>query len=549
MSKPKNLFLLLVLVGAWMLPGVVGRDPWKADEAYTFGLVLNIVETGDHVVPKLAGEPFMQKPPLFFSTAAVLGKLFSPVFDLRTGARLATAFYLAITLLALGLIGREVNGTGNGWWTPVLFMGSLGLDYFHIAHMLITDVLLVCGFAVATYGLLLVRGSPIRAGIVTGTGIGIAFMSKGLLGPGLIGVTMLLMPLLFRAWRTKEYLVCLAITGLAVLPWVLIWPCVLYAKSPALFNEWFIDNNFGRFLGASKLGLSNKIGMNDSRCNFVLLLPAITWPAFPLGCWLLWKERKAAVLNPNVQLPLIMLIVVTLILTSSRNGRSLYGLPLTVPASVLGALGIKYLSERFAAGFYRVALALFGFAGAALWLGWLAFTTGQPAFLWQKLHAAFPDFERGFHSSAFVAGSVLTVLWIGWMWKQQRDAPANAVVNWTVGLSLGYGLVMTLWLPVLESNMSYRHLAPLRSVVPQKGECVASIGLGEPQRAMLHYYAGLQTVRQEEHPDVSCNWFLVLSDYRVPQRPLPPGGPWELVWESVHSRKELFRLFRKTAAK
>lgn len=548
MSPPKTILLLLLLIAAWMLPGVIGRDPWKADEAYTFGLVLNIMETGDHVVPRLAGEPFMQKPPLFFSTAAVLGKVFSPLLDVRSGARLATAFYLGITLLALGFAGREVNGKGFGWWTPVLFMGSLGLDYFHIAHMLITDVLLVCGFAVALCGLLLTLRLPVRAGVVTGTGVGMAFMAKGLLGPGLIGVTMLAMPVLFRAWRTRQFLICLSVAGLAVLPWVLVWPWSLYAQSPALFNEWFFDNNLGRFLGASKLGLSNKIGMDNSRCNFFLLLPAITWPAFPLGCWLLWKERGAALRNPRVQLPLVMLLVITVILTASRNGRSLYGLPLTVPASVLGALGIRFLTEKFALGAYRCTLVIFGFAAAAIWVGWCALTTGQPAFVWRKLHAAFPDYERGFHLGGFLAGAALTILWMVWMKAQPKHAPSGTVVNWTAGLSLGYGLVMTLWLPVLESNMSYRHLAPLRAVLPPSRDCVASSGLGEPQRAMLHYYAGVQTLRVEEHPGAKCDWFLMLTDFRVPQRPVPPGGPWELVWENVHSRKELFRLFKRTGA-
>jgi 4-amino-4-deoxy-L-arabinose transferase-like glycosyltransferase len=51
--------LFLLLVAVWLLPGLIGRDPWKADEAYTYGLVLHIIETGDHVVPTLAGEPFL----------------------------------------------------------------------------------------------------------------------------------------------------------------------------------------------------------------------------------------------------------------------------------------------------------------------------------------------------------------------------------------------------------------------------------------------------------------------------------------------------------
>jgi len=56
------------LVVAWLLPGLVGHDPWKPDEAYTFGLIFHIRETGDWLVPTLAGEPFVEKPPLYFWT-------------------------------------------------------------------------------------------------------------------------------------------------------------------------------------------------------------------------------------------------------------------------------------------------------------------------------------------------------------------------------------------------------------------------------------------------------------------------------------------------
>src|SRR5258708_19976731 len=66
---------LYCLISAWMLFGLFGRDPWKPDEAYTFGVVNHIVQTGDWVVPHLAGEPFMEKPPLFFVTSAAFIRL------------------------------------------------------------------------------------------------------------------------------------------------------------------------------------------------------------------------------------------------------------------------------------------------------------------------------------------------------------------------------------------------------------------------------------------------------------------------------------------
>jgi len=41
------LFLLLVLT--WMLPGLVGHDPWKVEEAINFGAVLEMLRSGDWI--------------------------------------------------------------------------------------------------------------------------------------------------------------------------------------------------------------------------------------------------------------------------------------------------------------------------------------------------------------------------------------------------------------------------------------------------------------------------------------------------------------------
>ena len=70
--------------------------------------------------------------------------------------------------------------------------GSLG--YLQHAHQLITDNALMAGMAIGIYGL------ARAAGFWLGTGAGIAFLSKGLLGPGLLGLTAVASSRC-RAWR------------------------------------------------------------------------------------------------------------------------------------------------------------------------------------------------------------------------------------------------------------------------------------------------------------------------------------------------------------
>jgi len=64
MMMSQRAMLVALLCAAWILPGLIGRDPWKPDEAHTFGVVYELLRGGSWVVPTLAGEPFVEKPPL-----------------------------------------------------------------------------------------------------------------------------------------------------------------------------------------------------------------------------------------------------------------------------------------------------------------------------------------------------------------------------------------------------------------------------------------------------------------------------------------------------
>ena len=135
---PVKVWLYVLLCVTWLATGLIGHDPWKPDEAYTFGIIYSILQSGDWLVPTLAGETFLDKPPLFYMTAAVFAKLFSPLLPLHDGARLASGFYVALTLLFTGLAGRELFGKDRGWAAVIILIGCLGL--LVNAHLMSTDL-------------------------------------------------------------------------------------------------------------------------------------------------------------------------------------------------------------------------------------------------------------------------------------------------------------------------------------------------------------------------------------------------------------------------
>ena len=347
-------------------------------------------------------------------------------------------------------------------------------------------------------------------------------------------------------WRTRRYLGCLAVAAVASLPWVLVWPLVLCQRSPELFKQWFLDNNLGRFLGAARVGRPNSLGLGGERYNFFFALPWFAWPAFPLACLFLWKSGRDAWRRPDVQLGALGLLIILLVLSVSRNSRTLYGLPMLVPACLLGAFGMAELSPRWTARSRAFCAVAFGVPAGAAWVCWLLQLLGWlPAALREKLHQQVPEYQPVFQFWAFLSALAATTLWTLWMRRQPRDDSRTAGLNWCAGLSLCFLLATTLFLPLLESNMSYRHLAALRPIVAGIHGPVMSSGLGEPQRAMFDYYCGLRTTRLEINPNADNDWWLTQTDARTPEGRELKGPPWNLVAETVHSRKELFRLYQR----
>ena len=539
-GSPPAIGLLWVigLCAAWILLGLVGHDPWKPDEAYGFGLVYSYLQGADWLVPMLAGEAFVEKPPLYYLTSAALAKLLSGWLPLHDGARLASGLYVGLTLVFTGLTARELWGKGYGRISALVMIASLGL--LVRTHQLITDVALLAGFSIALYGLALAPRRPGWGGGIVGTGIGVGFMAKGLLVPGVMGIAALSLPLLARDWRTRRYGLTLLVALLAASPWLAVWPALLYMHSPQLFNEWLWINNLGRFAGFAHLGTSNESGYYFS------ILPWFAWPALPLALWTLWRYGPRQWGNPAILLPLTVFLLMLGVLSAASEGRDVYALPLLPPLAVLGAAAVDSLRKGAASALDWFSVMTFSLFGALLWAGWFSTLYGHPAELAAWFSRQQPGFVTPFHGMAFALALVLTLLWVAVLARMKRGA-LRAVVTSALGLTLVWGLLATVWLPWLDAGKSYRGMiASMQGALPQGYDCLASRNLGEPQRAMLHYLAGIMTVREEVAPGVRCTLLLVQGGADARENDLGPG--WRLIWQGnrLGDNSERFRLFQRT---
>lgn len=530
----------LALCIVWVFTGLLPHDPWKPDEAYTFGLVLHILQTGDWVVPTLAGEPFLDKPPVFFLTAAGFAMLLGGVFDLHDAARLAAGFYMSIALAFVSLAARELYGREHGWVAPLALIGCVGL--LIRAHQMITETALLAGLAIGLYGLCLSLRRPALAGIALGTGAGLGFMAKGLFAPALLGLCALLLPLLFSSWRRRAHLLVLAAAFVAALPWLSAWPLALHARSPELFSEWFWVNNFGRFLGLDDLSTESAPG------EYFVMLLWYAWPALPLAAWVLWQRGREAWVTPQLQLPVLVFLVTFVALSVSADARELYAMPMLLPLSLLAAASIDAL-KRSAANFLDwFGIMTFGLLALVLWTAYIALMTGWPARLSVRLSDLHPGFVPYFDPVVLAIGAAATLFWIGLVWRVGRSN-RRAIINWASGLTLFWVLTNLFFLSFIDHGKSYRGMIDeMKPHVPAAYGCMASQNLGESQRALLHYFAGVTTRRIEREPPALHECELLLWQGWARDRE-PFGEPWVKLWEGARpgDRKELYRLYRREA--
>lgn len=526
--------LLALLCLAWILPGLVGHDPWKPDEAYTFGVVYEILQGGSWIVPRLAGEAFLNEPPFFHLTAAAVARLVSPLLPLHDAARLATGFYMTAVFVFCALAGRELNGERYGTIAALLLLGCFGLVLR--SHQLITDVAALCGFAVAHYGFALALRRPVVGGAWLGIGAGLVFMTQGPLEAGILAAVAGLLPLA-PPWRTRSYAAAAGVALAVAAPWCVIWPMLLLQHSPALFEQWFWTHNFGRLYGDFEQGFT----------YYLRILPWYAWPVWPIALWTLWRARIAGFGQPGVAMPVLSFVVMLAMLSGAPEVRELHALPLLVPLTLLATPTADSLRRGAANAWYWFGVMGCTFGVLVAWFYWSGLELGVPARLHAHLHRMQPGYDPGFKVLPFALGVTYTLAWFAFLLGLRRSAE-RPVYIWAAGVTTLWALLAILFVGWIDTGKSYRTMvASLQEALPAKYDCIASRELGESQRAMLHYYAGIITHRVEAPgPRRSCSLMLVQGH---PRSETPPAGNWRKIWEGARpgDKDERYRLYQRTA--
>lgn len=521
--------LLLILCAIWILFGLIGHAPWKPIESTSISIVKNILDTGNFVAPLAADAPKLESPPLYYLTAAVSAKFFSPWLALHDGARLINAIWLSIALLMVGMTGRELWSRGVGRHATFIMIGTIGLVMS--AHSINNEVAHLTSLATGFYALALAKRRPWRASVLFAAALSAGFLAYGLMPLLILLSSAFMLPLLFNAWRnTRFFKFLVTAILLASLPsagWLLTFR---YFQAP-LFNQWWHSD-------LMHFGESNHF-------YFARILLWFAWPALPLALLGLWRYRRQLLTQLKFQLMLVFFISSLIFLGLGADSKDIHALPLLLPLVALAAGSVEHLKRGFAAALNWFGVLLFGIVGALIWLGWFAMMTGMPAKIKERLQFLSGLNEISLNWLSLLAAICITLIW-AFVCMRAKQTNKSTVTNWAVGMTFGWTLLMTLWLPLIDSAKSYQPVfAGLAHAMPTDYRCINSLNVGQSQRLLLHYHTNISLRPFEDTQELSCDFYL-LQDTKGMGK-MQPGQEWEMIWSGrrIADRKEGFRLFRR----
>jgi len=544
LSLPPSHAVLILLALAFVAPGLVGHDPWRAFDVISIEIVHQMHLTGDWVVPRIAGEAWLEDPPFYHWLALAFAKAFGGLLGFHNAVRLASGLFVMAALWFLYLAARHSSpkgeGRNHGASSALLLIGSVGLMVH--AHEAVPDLAALAAACAALFFLVASSRKPARSGLAFGASLGIAFLSAGPVLPAALGATALLAHLVCDEWRCARALRFLGAAAAAFALIAVSWPLALYLRAPGLLQDWWISAFHPRGDFAPNLRY------------YVSIASWFAWPAWPVALWSAWILRRELRI-PRIFVPLAAALLALPAIAWIGPQQDINAMVLLAPLALLGAHGVARLRRGAANALDWFGVMTFAFFAALVWLGYIAMTSGVPPKIANNFAKTAPGFLAHFEPLPFAVALALTLAWL-YLVFFTAPSPTRGVTRWAAGMALLWGTFATLWMPWADHIKSYRDVAlQLQSNIPAGAGCIAQSELALPQRAALSYHAGIVTTPWRATPPAAasgaaapasapaCRYLIVQGS---PRQETSPGPGWRKIAEASRpaDRGERYRLYR-----
>jgi 4-amino-4-deoxy-L-arabinose transferase-like glycosyltransferase len=521
---------LLLLCIAYVVPGFVGRDPWKNADVTAFGYMLELAQgRTPWLAPLLGGMPPETEGLLPYWLGAWAMQIAPSWLSAEMAVRIPFAGLLALTLIATWYGVYYLARSPGAQPVAFAFGGEAPpLDYARaIADGALLALIACLGLAQLSHE---TTSYLVQLSCTALLFFAVAAMPHRTVAPavalvlGLLGLTLAGAPALAAMLGIGSMALVVLAPGSSAdrrWPWAL---GLLAVTLLAAWAAWTLDLWRWRIVGGTAGGKEWQ--------SLVRLLIWFGWPAWPLALWTLWRWRKQIVSRQghrHLLLPLGFTVVsIAATLTTQPADRALLlGLP---ALAALAAFALPTLRRSVGALIDWFTLLFFTVSALAIWVIWIAMQTGVPAKPAANVAKLAPGFVPQFSALALVVALAATVGWCGLVWwrASRNRAPIwKSLVLPAGGAALGWVLLMTLWLPLLDYARSYT--PQVRSVLAAMGPepgCIQTVGLSRAQVAALQYHGKLSLQRAGLQDE--CQWLLAdIASWPASER-MVNAALWEL---------------------
>lgn len=544
---------LLLFCLAYLLPGFLGRVPWKYNDIATFGYMAELARGAadwwqptlgglrpdvDALLPYWLGAWAMQMAPGWLPPDLVARFPFMALLALALMATWYGTYYLARSPKAQPVafaFGGEAQPTDYARAIAdgalLAFIACLGLA--QLAHETTPALTQLCFTALLFYATAALPYRQWTPGISAALALvgltlsGAAFMALAL-GLGSASLYLLATPS-DRSDAASNKVRALGLVALSIASAALATVLDLW--------RWRIE------LPQASLSQWQSMGQ---------LFLWFTWPAWPLAIWTLWRWRRqfvsARFTGLHLWLPVCFVAVASAAtLTTSAADRSLL---LALPAlAALAAFALPTLSRSVGALIDWFTLIFFTGCALVIWVVWISMQTGVPAQPAANVARLAPGFVSSFSFTPFVIAVCATLVWV-WLvkWRVGRHPKAiwKSMVLPAGGVALNWLLLMTLCLPLLDFARSYAPMVRLvTSAMPQSPGCVAMLGLRRSQIAAFQFHGALEL--QALNATSSCQWLIADIGAASRHADISQGSSWQLRRSLGHpaERKNSLHLYQR----
>ena len=547
---------LLLLCLAYVVPGYVGRSPWRMADMEAFGYMRELaLGHTSWLAPRMAGLLPESEGLLSYWLGALAMQGAPSWLNLEMAARLPFIAMLVLTLTATWwgvyylartpgarpvafAFGGEAQPTDyaramadGGLLALVACLGLAQLSHETTSYMTQLGCAALLFFAAAampyhgrTAMLALLLGLP-------GLALSGAPTVATLFGLG--GATMAFFS---RTWGDEP-----SPAPREARIWTALW---LGVTLLAAALSWWLDQWAWRLVDS---------GTAKEWQSLVRLLLWFSWPAWPLAMWTLWVWRRqiaAPRRYPHLALPLWFAVipVIASLSTLPADRALLLGLP---AIATLAAFALPTLRRSISALIDWFTLLFFSAAAIAIWVIWLSLQTGIPAKPAANVARLAPQFTPEFSVFSFAVAVAATLAWcvlVAWRTSRNRAAIWKSLVLPASGATLGWLLLMTLWLPLLDHARSFEpQMRQVLAELPKDGSCVQTYGLPRAHIAALRFYGDIDTQRLSMAGAARCDWMVAEEETWLDPHSARLQGTWETVARVVRptDRKDFLLVLKR----